>query len=198
MKIQLGSITMNRTRKYLMPCLKAYGRNFEEHINAMFKVGVGVGDMMLVKSGIRYEKHIFILVDSSKHITHLRRSLEWLRDQPMYEDDYAYDGIHNGHLLMIVVKLPEKCYKAREWFMHSQFSKMYSETDIERYFKENKDVKGVLIRERNYRIRYTKELNKLHGTTLTEQDASEIEGEIDFPIRQEEETFGADLVNQKL
>lgn len=197
MKIQLGSITMNRTKKYLLPCLKAYGKEFEKHISSIFKLGVGVGDMMLVKSGIHYEKHIFILVDTSKFKVQLKKTLDWLREQPMYEDEYAYDDIVGGHLLMLVIKLPEKCYKAREWFMHSQFSKMYSMADIDRYFKDS-DVKGVLIKDHNYRIQYARQLNMMYKTTLTDKDAVEMEGEVDFPIRQEEETFGTDILNQSL
>lgn len=191
MKIQLGSITMNKTKKYLLPCLKAYGKEFEKHVTSVFKVAVGVGDMMLIKSGVHYEKHIFILVDTSRFHPQLKACLEWLREQPMYEDEYAYDSVHNGHLQMLVIKLPESCYKAKEWFMHSQFSKMYNMQDVEKYFKKN-EMKGVLIKDHNYRLQYTKELNRLYGTTLTEKDADEISGEIDFPIQQEDETFGID------
>lgn len=197
MKIQLGSITMNRTKKYLLPCLKAYGKEFEKHVTSVFKVAVGIGDMMLVKTGVHYEKHIFILIDTSRYPSKVKQCLEWIRDQPMYEDEYPYDTVHYGHLWMLVIKLPEKCYKAREWFMHSQFSKMYSMSDIDEYFKDS-PVKGVLIKDHNYRIEYVRQLNAIFQTTLTDSDADGIVGEIDFPIQHEDENFGTDLLNQSL
>lgn len=189
MKIQLGQpIVMNRTKKYLLPCLKAYGKEFEDYFNSISKVAVGIGDMLLIESGIRYEKHIFILVNTAKNKGFTRKFLSWVRDQDMYEDEYAYDSIHQGNLLMVVIKLPLECYKAAELFKHSQFSKMFTLQDIENYFKEHPETKKVLVKDQDYRVEYAGQLSNEWGTDI---DPKELEGELDLPIRKEDETFNS-------
>lgn len=189
MKIQLGeSIILNRTHKYLLPCLKAYGDTFKEYFNAVHKVAVGTGDMILVESGIRYEKHLFTLIDTSKNKNLLKRFLEWVRDQPMYEDEYAFDSVHTGNLLMVVIKLPESCYKAEEKFKHSQYSKMYGLDDIAKYFSEHPETQRILIQDSNYKIEYASKLSEEWETNVNPE---ELEGELDLPIRKEEEIFNS-------
>lgn len=65
MRIQLGTIYYNKTKKYLLPCLKSYGEDFENKINNLFKLAIGIGDFALIDMGVKLEGHIFILVDTN-------------------------------------------------------------------------------------------------------------------------------------
>jgi hypothetical protein len=186
MKIQIGEIILNKTKKYLAPCLNAYGKEFTDKLNAVFKVGIGIGDMILINNNIQYEQHIFILIDTKLAPTQWKSFIKWIKKQDMFEDDYSFDNISTGQFHMVIIKLPESCYKAAQLFKKSQFSKMFSVTEVEQYFINKPDEKGVLIKDDNYRIKHTKILNEMFGTTINPE---ELEGEFDFPVRKEDEMF---------
>ena len=92
MIIQIGQVYMNKvtdraepypnkTRKYLLPCLRDYGDTFIKYINNVFKVAVGIGDMIVDRFGTaKFERHVFILIDSSKTPKHFLPFLEFIWD----------------------------------------------------------------------------------------------------------------------
>lgn len=192
MKIQLGSITINKTKKYLAPCLKVYGTEFEKKISSVWKIGLGIGDTVTIKSNILFEKHIFILCEVNKDVNSFLRFMEWIKEQDMYEDDYVFDDIKNGCLHMLVVKLPEECYESFETFKRSQFSKMYSKEDVQKFFDSNSDTIKVLIRDHNYKVEFSNTIKKEYGVDLP---VSEIDDnfELDFPLTEHEEVFNTHL-----
>jgi hypothetical protein len=197
MKLQVGKILLNRTKKYLTPCIREYGQEFEKRMNGVVKVAIGIGDIITIKSGIRFEKHIFILIDTSPKPQgtgkrEFKKFLDWLRDEMMYEDDYVFDDVRKGHLHMVVIKLPEKYYYTYETFRMSQFSKMYDKEDLDKFFNKRPEIKKVLIKDHSYRIEFVKSLNEMFGTTV---DPEEFEGELDMPLRKEDEIFNAHLTN---
>lgn len=188
MVIQVGSIYMNNTWKYLSPILSVYGKEFVTHFNNVWKVAVGIGDMMLIKNNIRYEQHLFILIDTKSGRRFFSSFLRWIKDQEMYEDDYCFDDINHGQLHMIVVKMPPEGYKAIQQFKHSQFSKMFTIDEINKYFKDNPDVSKVLVKDNHYKFEFVNKLNYLWETTVTPE---EYEGELSLPIKQSKEFFNA-------
>lgn len=193
MKIQIGQIVLNKTKKYLVPCIKSYGSKFEQEITAITKVGIGIGDIITVESGITFEKHLFILVDTSTkpQIKIFNKFLKWIKNQLMYEDDYVFDDVQAGCLHMVIIKFPEKYYKTFETFKVSQFSKMYTKQDLNKFFNQRPEVERVLIKDNSYKFDFVKSLNKLFETTIQPEDFT---GELDFPIRKEEEMFNAHLL----
>lgn len=190
MKIQINNIVLNKTKAYLAPCLKEYGEVFETKLNSVFKVAMGIGDIILIENGVNYEQHIFILIDNNIANSHFKQFIKWIRKQDMFEDDYAYDNVTNGQLHMVIIKLPESCYKPAQLFKKSQFSKMFSEEEVTKYFSNKPTEKAVLIKDNNYRIQYTKELNEIFNSTIKPE---ELEGELDFPIRKKNEIFNTHL-----
>ena len=106
MIVQLDKIVMNKTEKYLKPCLKYHGENFTNRLSLIFKLGYGIGDMLIDK---KYEQHIFVLIDTFKCVQFWTEFIEdYFRELDFYEDDYAVDNLENGRLHMLVIKLPEK------------------------------------------------------------------------------------------
>lgn len=194
MIIQLGKIVINKTKKYLTPCLKNYGTEFEQLYNSIFKVGLGIGDLVLIRSNISYEQHVFILIDIDRSKHHFIKFLDYVKNEAMYEDDYAYDDIQHGNLHMVVIKLPESCYKATYQFKKSQFSKMFTSDEVKRYFKEHSDEKAVIVKDNNYRIKFATMLNSMYETNM---NPDEFDGELDFTIKQHEEYFDNQAKNIK-
>jgi len=66
-KIQLGSVIMNKTAKFIKPVLRTYGQDFIKKMGAVFKLAYGIGDMYIQK---KYEQHLFILIDTKRCINH--------------------------------------------------------------------------------------------------------------------------------
>jgi hypothetical protein len=195
-KFQLGSVAMevsknqifqNKTRKYLLPILKEYGDIFTGKFNSIFKVACGIGDIVIENSGINYERHLFILVDTVVAHKFFNKFLDWVKTQPYYEDDYVYGNIQKSRLHMIVLKIPEKFYESLETFKKGKYSKMYNYESIEKYFNNHPDIKRVLIRDHNYKLEFIGKLNKEFGTDITDFTIEDYE--LDLPIDNKEEKF---------
>lgn len=196
MKFQLGNIPMevgrnqvfdNKTKKYLSPILKDYGDIFTGKFNAMFKVAYGIGDMVVENSGINYEKHLFILINTSVATRFFISFIDWIKTQPYYEDDYIYGNIQKTKLHMIVLKIPEKFYESLETFKTGKYSKMYNPESISKYFQKHPNVQKVLIRDHNYKLEFISQLNKEFETNIEDFDIEDYE--LDFPMSSQEEIF---------
>lgn len=197
MKIQLGAIYMNRTRKYLFPIVKSYGEEFTLKVSKLKKLAVGIGDMIIRESNIHHEKHLFILVDT--YPTPLfAKDLEYFRDHSSYEDDYVFDAAHSGRLHMIVIKIPDEFATTLNYFKNSKFSSMFSLQQIESFFsykgdnptlkKMYEETKKILIKDNNYRFQFAKKIEEEFQTKFS-VSLIKPEHELDFPILTKEEFF---------
>jgi hypothetical protein len=186
MKIQLGTIYQNKTKKYLLPCLKSYGEPLVDRLQNLFKLGVGIGDFSLIEMGMKLEEHIFILVDTNLSRINFKSTMDWLKLQDYFGFDYAFDDIHLGHLHMIAIKMPEDYKGAYAMFKDSQYSKMYDYEALQQFFKGKEEELKVLVKDSTFQVDFVAIINKEFGTTVDPIDWS---GELDFNIRQEEEYF---------
>lgn len=211
MKIQVGLIRMNeitgqiviksentiqkistsKTTKYLVPCLKEYGEEFTRMLQAVYKIAAGIGDAILINRDIKHEKHVFILLDSAKpmHI-HFSNFINWIKEQDYYVDDYVYGDIQKSTFHMVILKFPEKYYDSFQTFKIGKYSEMYKKDDIEKFFENHPESKDVLIKDHNYKIKFTAKVNKLFGTNM---EAKDYEGELDFKPTDASEIFNHHL-----
>jgi hypothetical protein len=185
MKIQIGNIVMNRTFRYLRPVMREYGPDFLMYYEMMFKVAIGIGDIIIVGSNIKFEKHLFFLVNTRRSRKSFIEALQWIRGHESYEDDYAFDQIHYGFLHMVVLRIPEKYYRTLYHFKMSRYSKMYTEQDIKKWF-ENREEYKVLTKNKEYRIEFVRSINERFDSQI---EAKDFTGELDFPISEEDEFF---------
>lgn len=192
MKIQIGNIPMNKTRAYLTPCLKTYGENFVNRYGGVFKVAIGIGDIVAIKSGVQFEKHIFILLESRTNPVSYNTFLKWVREQDFYEEDYAYDHISKGYLHMVVIKLPEECYNAHDNLLKGKFSEMYSPEAIKNFFENSSNAYKVLTKDHNYKLTFSKKLKEEYDIDLSPDDIDD-KFEFEFPIKEIEEIFNTEL-----
>lgn len=153
-------ITPSKTSKYLVPCLKEYGPMFTNRLRGVYKVAAGIGDAILVNRDIKYEKHVFILLDSKIAPDYFISFLKWIKEQTMFVDDYVYGDIQKSTFHMVVLKFPEKYYTSFDKFKLGKYSEMFGEEDIEKFFENHPTSKAVLIKEHSYRIKFTRKLNK--------------------------------------
>ena len=200
MKLQIGKIKMEvignqiletRTKRYLLPILKAYGPIFIGKLNSVFKLACGLGDMVVERRGFKYEKHLFILLDSSVATKFFIVFLEWIRKQPYFEEDYVYGNIQKSRFHMIIVKVPDKFVTALKVFKEGRYSKMYSKEDVDLYFNNHPDTKRVLIRDANYKMEFVKKVNQDFNTSIDDFDIEDYE--LDYPVNPKDEYFGAEL-----
>lgn len=193
MKIQIGEITMNRTKKYLVPCLRHYGSTFVEKIHSITKVAIGIGDIITIRSNIKLEKHIFILLDTTANIDKkiFHSVMSWIKEQDMYEEDYAFDHLSKGFLHMLVIKLPEDCYEAFETFKRGEYSKMYTPDKLKSLFNENSEQYKILVKDHNYKLTFSKALQKEYDIEIAEDEIDD-KFEFDFPIKEIEEIFNTE------
>lgn len=206
MKIQIGEIYMdkvtdqkitypNKTRKYLLPCLKHYGQTFVSKLGSVFKVAVGIGDVITDNCGLHHEKHIFILIDSTIATSFFQKFLVWIREQPQYQDDYVFGNIQKSTYHMVVVKFPESFYESFNTFKEGKYSQMYSAEVIKEFFENHPKIKKVFIKDHNYRIHFTERVNrKYHLTGIHRIAPEEWDGELDFPPNKMTEFFNHHLI----
>lgn len=199
-KIQIGTIYMNRTRAYLLPVIKAYGEEFTKMVSSLNKLAVGIGDIITNESNIHHEKHLFILVDILPNKLNFSKSLTYFRNHSSYEDDYVFDSAHDGRLHMLVIQIPNEFVRSLDFFKKSKFSEMYTPEEIEKFFsytgnnptlkKMYEETKKVLIKDNNYRFTFAK---KIEEEFYTKFPASLLkpDQELDFPILVQEEFFNS-------
>lgn len=196
MKIQIGKIIMgqvgqklpiqNKTLKYLTPCLKEYGLKFEEMYKSVFKIALGIGDMIIIDQDKKYEQHLFMLIDTRLFPKQFISFLEWVREESFYEDDYVYGNIRVSPCHMIIIKIPPKYTESLTKFNEGKYSEMFSETDIDKLFYKYPDQVKVFKKDNNYKITFVNKLNNMYNSTLP---AKEYEGELELPPIKQEEVF---------
>lgn len=214
MEIQNGKLFVNRTWRYVYPCLKYYGKELETNLKKFFKLGVGLGDINFDKETIG--KPIFILfetdspqglhMDTVQYKKDFATFLKWVKYQPYYIDDYVFTGIHARKQHMLVLKLPAIHSKSLDNFKRGEYSKMYSQGNIYDYFEfvtlSNKEaetlvndeitnVRNVLLKNKTYVSEFAKKVNKRFGTDNPSSDFAD--AELDFPPEPDEEIFNRKL-----
>jgi hypothetical protein len=204
MKVKIGEIYMdevtgqktifpNKTRKFLLPCLKEYGTDFMNKLNNVFKVAAGIGDIVTDNCGQLHEKHIFILLNSTIANKFFLSFIEWIKEQPMYVDDYVFGNIQKSKFHMVVLRVPEKFNNSFDAFKESKYSSMFTEEVIGNFFTSITD-KMILGKDVKYKLRFTRKLNKFFGTDVKPE---EWEGELELPLNEEEEIFNPHLKKKK-
>lgn len=174
MKLQLDKITMNKTGRFLRPCLRKYGVEFTAKLARVFKLAYGIGDLLIKRS---YEKHIFILCDVSKCTEFFQEFLDYFQSQDYYEDDYAADHILYGQYHMLVIKIPEDWLDKLPLFQEGKYSHMYSPDEIKELHEEDR---LVVIKDKNYRFKFVEKVNEYFGSDLKESQLHQ-DAELEIP-----------------
>lgn len=190
---------INKTRVYLVQQLQHYGEEFMEHIknnriNAFAIQDYGINTS---ESSKKLEPYVYLLHDVNGHKKFgqylnvhagryvFQQSLMFYKKHESYVTDYCYDSNKTGHLHVVVLKLPfpEKF----DLFLQGKYSKMYSDTEIDRWFvkyvkrntvekgkkitiEETTDHYNVLKHNHEYFAKFKDQILNEFGTILTDEN----------------------------
>lgn len=193
-KIQVGEILLNKTKKYLSPCLNAFGKDFEIRFDSVWKVAMGIGDILTINSEeAQFDKHIFILIDTNQNLNTSNNFRDWLLEQEdIYANDYAFDHIRNGNLHMLVIKIPEQYSEAFNKFKVGEYSKMYTIEEARQLFRNKPSLLKVVIKDHSYKIEFSKQLKELYDVNILPETIDDT-FEYDLPPYLAEEFFNDHL-----
>jgi hypothetical protein len=167
---------INKTGKYLAPCIQKYGQEFTQKFTAISKIAYGIDDLCSQK----YNNALFVLVNSKRKSREFNSFLSYFRNHESYIDDYAYDNPIFGNMYMLVIKIPKESYNAYKYFKEGKYSLMYSDDDIEKLISAP-NTYNVLTKQKHYKKEFIKVLNKIfNGVSITEDELGN--RELDLPI----------------
>lgn len=195
MDIEIGRLYINRTCKYLLPCLKIYGPTFQTKINSIFNLAFGIHDTLLDGTPFETQRAIYMLCDKMFQPTKFDNFLNYVKNQEYYIIDYAFDDLENGRKHMVVIRFPEKYSDVYDKFLESKYSKMYCKDEIEEFFPDNSEAKGVIKQSNEMGNIFIEKVFRTFGTRLTLKDLKVGGMEYDFPLEKEEEFFNYEHSN---
>jgi hypothetical protein len=107
MIIEKGNFYVNKTWRFLMPCLRGHGEEFVTKFNLVYKLAVGIHDTLLDDSKLSNSDNIYILCDKSINQHRFDEFLEYIRNQIYYVVDYCPESeILESTQIMIVLNIP--------------------------------------------------------------------------------------------
>lgn len=198
MKITLGKPLINKTWKYLLPCLKGHGKEFKQKFNKLFKLAAGIGDINLHNEDMLAERAIYVLVDNKYQPNYFDNFKDWIKLQDYYVTDYVCGDIRTSRYHMFVLKVPKLYEDSYDEFINSRYSKMYSNEEItilystyanDHVFKYWYEAKQVLQRKPEAFDRFKPKLQYNFGQDIDVSIEDFEKGEFDFPIEKEKEYF---------
>jgi len=181
----MTKIIKNATWKYLLPCLKGHGNNFAKLFTELKPIFVGLGDKEKGED-VNQKYTIFSVIEKGENINILTNSLNWIKDQDYYLDDYEIDKKHH----MIVIYIPSEFYFSYDKFIEGEYSEMYSKEQISFLFSHPSRIEHskVLAKNREYKDIFIDKINLRFGTTVQEGEFDKID-EFDYPIEKKNEIF---------
>jgi hypothetical protein len=187
MQIEIGKYYVNKTWKYLLPTLKEYGSTFNSKFNTVFKLAVGYHDGLLDGTKFEEMKLIYVLIDKKWKPQITQNIMQWFKYQPFTMMDYAFDDIEDGRKHMFVFRVPDKYHDAYDEFRKGNYSRMYTEKQLEQLFIYESQGKEVLMRTEEAYLDFAEKIYNSFESTVTKADL--LGAELDFPPTPDKDTF---------
>ena len=150
MNIEIGKQYENKTWFYLTPVLRGHGNTFITKFNSVWKLAVGIHDMLLDGSDIANGRNIYILFDKKFNESKFEDFLQYVKYQDYYKADYSFDtDLQNSRKHMIIIKVPKMFNNAYDMFLKGKYSKMYEKEYLEKFFssKNRKHVYDIMTKK---------------------------------------------------
>ena len=146
MHIEIGKYYVNKTWRFLLPCLRGHGDVFVRKFNPIFKLAVGIHDTLVDGSKISKGRNIYILCDKLTQERLYNEFIEWIRCQNYYVGDYCPDSeIIDSRKQMIVINIPEMFNDAYDNFLQGNYSVMYLDNELKALFSNLERKKELNI-----------------------------------------------------
>lgn len=183
MEIKKGEFYKNRTKQYLLPAIVTeLGAVFKQKFNTeIYKVAVGIRDVLLDGTNIlKGKKAIFILVDKTILNSEFQKFKNWVKYKDYYITDYQYSEYYH----MFVLEIPEKLNDAYDKFKKGEYSKMYNNIQLEKYYPNKGNTYKTLTKHPSIRKKFIETVKKEFDVEIFESDF--IDAELDYPPKIEE------------
>lgn len=199
MDIKIGQCYINKTHRFLLPSLRAYGDVFVRKFIPVFKLAIGIHDNLVNGTDISKGRNIYILCDKLTNEKSFWDFLEWIKYQDYYVADYCPDSeILSSRKHMIVVKVPEVFNDAYDHFLQGNYSLMYLENEIKLMFSnpERKLEYEILTRSKErllpYSIIVNEEFDFNKPGNIKQLPEDFINSELELPLKRHEEIFNCE------
>lgn len=191
MNIERGQFYINKTWRFLLPCLRGHGESFVRKFNPVFKLAVGIHDTLLDGTDFAEGRNVYILCNTISQSKAFEDFLIWIREEDYYITDYCPDSdFQSSRKRMIVIRVPDRFNSAYDNFLKGKYSKMYDQEDINSLFSipaREKEYK-ILTLDSTYAEEFVKQVNKEFSTTVTVEEFESFE-EMEIPLKRCEEVF---------
>lgn len=190
MQIEIGKRYVNKTWRFLLPCLKGHGDTFVRKFNPLFKLAVGINDNHLLGTNLSKERNIFILIDRAHQTKLVDEFIQWIKYQPYYKHDYcAGNNITDTRKHVIVISVPEIFNHAYDMFLQGRYSEMYTTEEIILLFSspDRKREYDILMKSSELKNEFIRMLNSEFNTSISDFDTHVKEYEL--PLITDEEVF---------
>lgn len=192
MKIKNGKHYVNKTWRYLTPCLKGHGEDFISKFNSIFKLAVGIHDTLLDGSKLSNKKSIFIMCDKSYNKYNFYDFLDWVKNEPYFLGDYCPEAeLKGSNKHVIILEIPEKYHKAYDSFLRAKYSQMFTKEEVSSLFSSpgKKEEKYVLLKHRAGVLNLIKSINKEFDCNYKLEDYDYSGEELELPLNKCQEIF---------
>lgn len=213
MQIIDGKLYLNRTWKYIYPALRVYGFQPISYLNELIKQSVGISDINFQEEN-KIPK-IFILVQTrdlkasqtkaKEYETKVAKFFDYIRQQEYYVDDYLYNVNSKCCSHMVVLRFPENFKSIYNSFVKGEYSKMYSQQELKKYFPlatlsktknitisdslgDNLEIHKVFTKAPELKAIFIEKINKDFGLEMLEEEFDK-NMELDYLPTLEEELF---------
>ena len=190
MNILIGKLYVNKTWRFLIPCLKGHGKSFIDKFNSVFKLAVGIHDTLLDNSNISNSNNLYVMINKTYREKNYKDFIEFIKYQNYFKGDYCPDSdIISSKKHMIVIKIPNIYNNAYTKFLQGKYSEMYSKKDLELLFSHPSKKKELDILTKNEKSlnEFIETLKKEFNTIIFQNDVYDFEYEL--PLKYEEEVF---------
>lgn len=180
----------NRTLLYVLPQLNFYSRNISNRIKTDNFYGCYIGYKALDT------EHIYLLYKVIDEDT--KDFVQWLSNKDYCVGFIDIDSVYK----LLKIKLPNEFKGSLEKFLGGKYSEMYSKENVDKIFipieykylkelqelfdKENKDLKNILTKNKEYEKVFLDKVNKTFDTNLEKLNEN---SEYDFKPNLKDEIF---------
>lgn len=203
MNIEIGKYYVNKTWRFLLPCLRGHGDIFVRKFNPVFKLAVGIHDTLLDGSELSSGRNIYLLCDKKSQEDRFNQFLEWIRYQEYFKGDYCPDAdFTKSRKHMIIIEIPEMFHNAYDMFLKGQYSKMYSRENQLNLFINIQEPKvkefNILSLDSSYIKEFVDIVNKEFDSNVKVSEFQDGLKELELPLKTCEEIFNCNDENQRV
>ena len=193
MKIEIGKWYLNKTWKFLLPCLRGHGSIFVNKFNPIFKLAAGVHDTLLDGAEMSEGRNLLILCDKKHQEKNFYMFLNWLKLQPYYKGDYCPDADIKSRKHIIIIQIPTQFNNSYDCFLRGEYSKMYTGEQLDTLFThpDRQNELEILKKDKKAATRFVEELKLEFDLDETEKiNIDDVKkGEYALPLVRSEEIF---------